>query len=151
MELVAYDPSDAVELVAMWRASFEHGMGIRDPNPIEGQLAFFLTEVVPQNRVRVVKHGGRVVAFSASTPESVTQLFVQVQHIGQGIGSWLIGLAKSDSSGSLWLYTFTQNHNARRFYGHHGFEEVERESENMYKLEAIKYVWARERAATPES
>ena len=42
---------------------------------------------------------------------------------------------------------FAQNTNARRFYERQGFVEVERESENMWKLEAIKYKWVRQKSA----
>jgi ribosomal protein S18 acetylase RimI-like enzyme len=151
VQVSAYEPTDAAELVAMWRASFEHGVGIKDPNPIEDQLAFFLNEVVPQNIVHVVKHEGAIVAFMASVPESVSHLYVRVQNIGQGLGTRLLNLAKSGSAGSLWLYTFAQNVHARRFYERHGFSEVERESENMYKLEAIKYKWLRSPSETDDS
>lgn len=127
----------------MWRASFEHGVGIKDENPIEDQRRFLLHEVVPRNTVRVVKDQGLVVGFMASTPASIAQLYVRVEYIGQGIGTRLLTLAKAESRGSLWLYTFARNLNARRFYEHHGFTEAGRESANMYKLEAIKYVWSR--------
>lgn len=136
-----YQSSDAIELVRMWRDSFEHGVGIKDPNPIEGQLAYFQNEVVPASRVRVARDKDHLVAFLASKPESIVQLYVRVQNIGQGLGTRLLEIAKSDSTGSLLLYTFAQNGRACRFYEHHGFVEVERESENMYKLEAIKYRW----------
>ena len=143
MQIHAFEPDDAAELVKMWRTSFEYGVGIRDPNPIEGQLAFFLNEVVPTNQVQVVKREGVIVAFLASTTECVSQLYVRVQNIGQGLGTKLIEAAKAKSHGNLWLYTFARNTNARRFYERHGFIEVEREAENMYKLEAIKYKWVR--------
>ncbi len=138
-----FEPHQAHELVALWRASFEHGVGIKDHHPIEGQLAYFVEQVLPKNTVRVVVDGGQLVAFMASTPDSVSQLYVRVANIGRGIGARLLALAKAESVGSLWLYTFAQNHNARRFYERNGFREVERESQNMYKLEAIKYVWRR--------
>jgi putative acetyltransferase len=127
----------------MWRASFEHGIGIIEPNTINSHIHFLLHEVVPHNKVRVVKQGGTIVGFMATQPDTVSQLYVRVQSIGQGIGSHLLGFAKAESAGSLCLYTFAQNSNARRFYEHHGFRELERESENMYKLEAIKYRWQR--------
>ena len=143
MQFAPLDPVDAPEIVALWRESFEFGVGIIDPNPIQAQLDFFLNEVVPNTEVTVVKDAGRVVGFMASNPESVCHLYVRVQSLGQGIGSRLLARAKAHSSGSLWLYTFSRNTRARRFYEHHGFEEVERESENMYKIEAIKYKWQR--------
>jgi GNAT superfamily N-acetyltransferase len=143
MNITDYEPAHARELVEMWRESFEHGVGIKDPNPIEAQLGFFLGKVVPNSRVRVAVEGSVVVTFMASTPESIEHLYVRVQDIGQGIGSRLMALAKSESTGSLSLHTFAQNKSARQFYEHHGFAEVERESENMWKLEAIRFQWAR--------
>lgn len=143
MQAGPYADADAPELVRMWRASFEHGVGITDPHPIEEQLQYFLREVVPAHVVRVVRDDGAIVAFMASTPESIAHLYVRVTHLGRGIGSGLVRLAQADSHGRLWLYTFARNHAARRFYQHHGFSEVERESENMFKLEAIRYQWVR--------
>jgi GNAT superfamily N-acetyltransferase len=147
MNITHYEHAHARALVEMWRESFEHGVGIKDPNPIEAQLGFFLGEVVPNNRVRIAVEGSEVVAFMASTPESIEHLYVRVQNIGQGIGSRLMALAKSESTGSLSLHTFAQNKSACRFYEHHGFAEVERESGNMWKLEAIKYQWVRQESA----
>ena len=147
MNITDYEPTHALELVEMWRASFEHGVGIKDPNPIEAQLGFFLGEVVPNSRVRVAVEESEIVAFMASTPESIEHLYVRVKSFGQGIGARLMELAKSESTGSLSLHTFAQNTGARRFYEHHGFVEVERESENMWKLEAINYLWVRRETA----
>jgi len=144
VRIADYEPNDARELVAMWRASFEHGVGITDHHPLEDQLKFFLEQVVPNNRVRVAKKQAVIVGFIASRSDSVSHLYVRVQNIGQGIGALLLNLAKAESAGSLWLYTFAQNQSARHFYEKHGFKELERESENMWKLEAIKYVWIRE-------
>jgi ribosomal protein S18 acetylase RimI-like enzyme len=147
MQIAEYEAKYARELVEVWRASFERGVGVTDPYPIEDQLAFLLREVVPNNKVGVVLEESAIVAFMASTPESVSHLYVSAQSIGQGIGSELLGLAKAESCGSLWLHTFTQNQNARRFYESHGSTEVERESENMWKLESIKYQWRRNAGA----
>ena len=141
MQISDYSPHQSWAVVRLCRASFEHGVGIKDHHPIEDQHAHFVEQIVPNTRVRVVLSGNDVVAFMASTHDSISQLYVDVNHIRQGIGSELIGMAKAESSGSLWLYTFAQNTNARRFYEHHGFVETERESENMWKLEAIRYCW----------
>lgn len=143
MRVCDYEPHQSRAVVQLCRASFEHGVGIKDPHPIEEQHAHFVEQVVPCSKVRVALAGTEVVAFMASTPQSISQLYVAVANIGQGIGSVLVELAKSESEGSLWLYTFAQNTNARRFYERHGFVEKERESENMWKLEAIKYCWSR--------
>ena len=66
--------------------------------------------------------------------------------LGRGIGSRLLTLAKSESSGSLWLFTFAQNIRARAFYERHGFIDTGHGFENMWNLEDIKYVWSRRTA-----
>jgi ribosomal protein S18 acetylase RimI-like enzyme len=138
-----FQPRYAQPLVELWRNSFEHGVGITDPHPLEDQLAYFKTSVLPENRVRVALADSKLVGFIAYSPQSVECLYVAVSYIGQGIGSQLLDLAKSDSSGSLWLYTFAQNVNARAFYERHGFVDTGHGFENMWKLEDIKYVWFR--------
>ena len=147
MRIVDYREEHAREVVQLWRASFEHGVGVTDHHPIQDQLDHFLADVVPHYKVRVACEGPSIIGFIAFTPESIGHLYVKVRYIGCGIGSRLLGLAKAESSGSLWLYTFARNNDARRFYERHGFTEIERESENMWKLEAIKYWWVRGESA----
>jgi ribosomal protein S18 acetylase RimI-like enzyme len=143
-----YDAAMADRVVRLWRSSFEHGVGIVDPHPLEQQRRALVDEVVPQHRVRVACRGREIVGFLASRPEVVGHLYVAVDCIGQGIGSHLLALAKAESAGSLWLFTFARNHRARRFYERQGFREVERESQNMFRLEAIRYRWERDAPAT---
>ena len=138
-----YHPRHARPLVELWRASFEHGVGITDSHPIEEQRAFFEAKVLPENTVRVALGASGLVGFIASTPESIAQLYVAVPFIGQGIGSQLLALAKLESSGTLWLYTFARNARARVFYERHGFRDSGHGFENMWNLEDIKYIWSR--------
>ncbi len=144
-----FDPAEAVPLAVMWRASFEFGVGITDPHPIEEQITFLLEDLVPNNTVRVAKQGGDIVGFSASTPGSIAALYIRVENVGQGIGLHLLNLAKAQSSGSLWLYTFARNARARRFYERNGFTEGEHGFERKWKLEDIKYQWLRTGTSQP--
>jgi ribosomal protein S18 acetylase RimI-like enzyme len=143
-----YHPRHARPLIELWRASFTHGVGISDPHPLEEQLAFFEARVLPENTVRIALSASTLVGFIASTPESISQLYVAVSVIGRGIGSQLLALAKAESSGSLWLYTFACNARARAFYERHSFKDSGRGYENMWRLEDIKYVWLRSASAT---
>jgi GNAT superfamily N-acetyltransferase len=140
-EVVPYAAGMLVPLVDLWRASFEHGVGIVDPHPIEGQRDFFVREVLSAHEVSVALRGGEIVGFLASNRESVGQLFVRVGEHRQGIGSMLLDLAKARSAGSLWLYTFARNAVARRFYEKHGFVAVAFGHENMWQLDDVKYCW----------
>jgi ribosomal protein S18 acetylase RimI-like enzyme len=144
LRLTDFDPGVTDELVPLWRESFEFGVGIRDPHSIEEQTAFFRSEIVPKNRVRLAWSQDELAGFMASTPETVTLLHVKVSHIGRGIGTQLLRLAQDESSGSLWLFTFRQNERACRFYEGHGFKVVARGFEPTWQLEDVKYAWSRQ-------
>lgn len=146
VEVVAYSPIHRHELVEMWRASFEQAVGVVDPHPIEEQLRYFDEKVIPQNRVVVVcdPKTARVIAFMASTPETVAQLYVHVDHQGQGIGSTLLDSAKRESRGTLRLFTFKVNERARRFYERHGFKAIRYGFEEQFQLEDVEYQWTAE-------
>jgi GNAT superfamily N-acetyltransferase len=131
----------------MRRASFEHGVGVKDPHPLEERIDFLISKVVPFNTVRVARKAGDVVAFMASNSESVSQLFVRVESIGQGIGTRLLRLARAESSGGLRLFTFARNLRARGFCEHHGFAAIAHGFEPMWQLEDVKYQWVRNKSA----
>ena len=128
-------------LVQMWRESFEYGVGIKDPHPIEQQIEHLLLKVVPSFAVQVALRGEEIVGFLASNAESVSKLYVRVSWHGRGIGTQLLNLAKEQSSGTLWLFTFARNLVARRFYEKHGFVPVAFGFEPMWQLEDVKYQW----------
>ena len=130
-------------LVDLWRASFEHGVGVVDPHPIEEQRQFFVEHVAARCEVSVALRCAAIVGFVASDAESISQLHVRVGCLREGIGSRLVELAKSRSSGSLWLFTFARNAVARRFYEHHGFTAIAHGFEPTWQLEDVKYRWER--------
>jgi ribosomal protein S18 acetylase RimI-like enzyme len=141
LHIRGFEPDDLRELVPMWRQSFEHGVGIVDPNPIAAQVAYFHEQVLPTHAVRVALDGDRLVGFCASNAEWVSQLHVRVEYIGQGIGSRLLDVAKQHSAGGLWLYTFARNTNARRFYERRGVVAVAFGFEPVWQLDDVKYRW----------
>jgi GNAT superfamily N-acetyltransferase len=134
---------DTVELVTMWRASFEWGVGVTDPQPVQEQTAYLLDLVVPSHRVVVAHDDSGIVGFLASTDESVGHLYVRVDRIGRCVGTGLLHLAMHQSSGHLWLYTFACNHRALAFYTRHGFAEVTRGFEPTWQLEDVRMEWTR--------
>jgi len=131
----------------MWRASFEHGVGIVDHHPISEQRNYFLSEIVPKARIRVVLDQGMIVGFLAATDWYVAQLYVRVGYLGRGIGTSLLSLAKQESEGSLTLHTFKRNTRACRFYERSGFTAVQYGFEPMWNLEDVKYEWHRGESA----
>ena len=144
MEIVAYDPKFETELVRFMRAAFERGVGIKDPNPIADQTAYFNNSVLPNSTVRVVVDADRPVAFSAATSEMLLQLYVHVDHQRRGIGTRLLELAKSESDGRLRLFTFKSNTGAQAFYERHGFRVIREGFESQWQLEDLEYEWTGE-------
>lgn len=153
LRFAPFDPAMADSLVPMWREAFEYGVGIVDPHPLEGQRAYLFEHVLPRHAVTVAFEGERLVGFSASNAESVSQLHVRVGCHGRGIGSELLARAKAASGGSLWLYAFARNARARRFYERRGFRAVAFGFETTWQLDDVRYEWRRftghRAAATP--
>ena len=141
--IVPYRPEMLQPLVDLWRESFEHGVGVVDPHPIGEQRQYFVEHVAVRCEVSVVLRDAAIVGFVAADAASINQLYVRVGCLRQGIGSRLVELAKSRSSGSLWLFTFARNAVARRFYERHGFVAIAHGFEPTWRLEDVKYRWER--------
>ncbi len=142
-EIVPYRPAFREGVVDLWRASFAHGVGAPVPQPRDDHLRYFDEHVLAETAVHLALRDDALVGFGAFTPEAVMQLFVHVAHLGRGIGSGLLEVAKANSRGKLWLYTFVTNTNAQRFYERHGFEVVERGFEPVMQLGDLRYEWKR--------
>lgn len=145
IKIVDYSPHYAPELVQMLRASFEQGVGITDPHPLEDQLRALEEKVVPRNRVLLVLDTGTsaVIGFLAYTSETVSDLYVHIDYQNKGIGSMLLDIAKNNSSGVLRLFTFEKNTRAQQFYERHGFKIIRRGFEEFWQLADIEYEWTR--------
>lgn len=131
-------------MVRMWRESFEFGVGITDSNPIESQIEYFWNEIAPTNRVRVARLAGHTVGVLASNSESVNLLYVRIGFHRRAIGKQLLAMAKAESCGSLWLYTYTRNKTACAFYESQGFVAQQRGFEPFWQLEDVKFTWSRD-------
>ena len=142
VELIEFQPHWLDELIPMWRASFEAGVGIADPHPLSEQRQYFLDVALPQNSVRLAMADDLLVGFVAASSQSVAQLYVRVGYHRLGIGTQLLAWAKRQSCGSLWLYTFARNQGARAFYARNGFVEVARGFEPSWRLEDVKLQWS---------
>lgn len=141
LRLADFTPARTDQLLRLWRASFEHGVGITDWHPLEEQRAYFEREVLPSHRVRVALEDEALVGFVASNAESIGQLYVHVAHLGRGIGRALLRSAQAASGGRLWLYTFACNAGACAFYERHGFVATARGFEPHWQLEDVRYEW----------
>ena len=142
IEVFPFEPSFADELVLMWRASFEQGVGVVDPHPIAEQREYLMTQVLPANEVRVALHGQRIVGFAAASLDTLARLYMHSEYQGCGIGTRLLDWAKGQSDGKLLLFTFARNHRARAFYRARGFVEVSQGFEPNWKLDDVKFEWS---------
>lgn len=143
VSFVEFQTAHADALVAMRRTSFERALEMTDPHPLSEQKDYLLSEVIPNNSVRVALMDQELVGFVAATSQSVAQLYVHAEYQGLGIGSHLLEWAKQNSIGSLWLYTFERNQRARRFYESKGFRVIERGFEEQWQLNDLKLEWKR--------
>lgn len=143
VDIVEYSHRYGRELVKMWRDSFERAVGVANLHPFDEQLQFLEERLATEYRVVVVleRSTSKVVGFMASTPDTISQLYMHVDHQNQGIGSVLMNLAKRQSGGRLRLFTFRKNENVQRFYKRHGFRIVRFGFENELGLEDIEYEW----------
>jgi ribosomal protein S18 acetylase RimI-like enzyme len=139
--LVPFEPARTDELIRLWRAAFEHGVGIVDPHPFSAHRAYLEREVLPGHAVWMALLDERLAGFVAASADSVAQLHVRVDLHRRGIGSLLLDHAKARSAGSLWLYTFARNRIARAFYARQGFVEVEHGFEPTWQLDDVKLEW----------
>src|SRR4026209_748964 len=57
IDIVDFNAARTDEIVRLWRESFEFGVGVVDPHPIEEQQKAFVTTVVPNNAVRMALLG----------------------------------------------------------------------------------------------
>ncbi len=148
ISVVDLDSVRTDELVRMWRESFEFGVGVVDPHPIEDQRAHFVSNVLPNHAVRMALLDDKLVGFIAATKESITHLYVRVGHHHHGIGTQLLAWAKAQSGGKLWLFAFARNTVARAFYEKHGFKIIARGFEPTWQLDDVKYQWIAEDAVS---
>lgn len=141
VRLAPYDPGREVELVSMWRESFEFGVGIVDPHPLDEQAGYFRDQVLPSRTVRIAADWPALMGFIAATSTHIDQLYVRVCSHRQGVGTALLEWAKQRSSGSLQLYTFARNRVARAFYERLGFLVERQGFEPHWQLDDVLYGW----------
>ena len=128
-ELVAYRPEYALEVVKLWRRSFQRAMGLEEQNrlgEVRGQLDFLSTIDPASIHVAMDPASSAVLGFMALSEGQLDHLYVHVDCQGMGLGNTLLNLARTQSPGGIELFTFQRNRLAQRFYKSRGFKEVRR-------------------------
>lgn len=152
-ELVEYRPEYALELVKMWRRSFQRAMGLEeqdDSGEVCAQLDF-LSAIDPATiHVAMDPGSSTVLGFMVLSGAQLDQLYVHVDCQGLGLGTTLLNLAKQKSPAGIELFTFQRNQAAQDFYRRRGLHEVERGfagfednpwATNREQLADIKFRW----------
>jgi GNAT superfamily N-acetyltransferase len=95
----------------------------------EEVVAWVATQLVPSGGVVVAEVQGSIVGAMHSERKEgtswITQMAVDPQLVGKGIGSLLLAHAVRTMLPPIRLWTFQANVDARRFYGRRGFVAIE--------------------------
>lgn len=105
--------------------------------------AYIRDVVVPERETWVAVAERRVVGLMVLAGDLLSQLYLDPDWRGRGIGDRFVALAKERSPKGLSLWTFQVNKPAHRFYERHGFVETERTdgSDNEEREPDVRYVW----------
>lgn len=154
MDFIPYQAEFGLEVVKLWRQSFQRAMGLEEQNllsDLRGQLDFFTS--IPHEHIHIAmdEPTSTISGFMVLRPGEVEHLYVHVSFQGRGIGRTLIEMAQTQCPQELGLYTFAQNKRAQAFYEAHGFKEVARGfaqaddnpwSTDPEQLADIRYHWS---------
>ena len=131
----------AEQTVEMWRDSKERAIGQKEIHSFENHI-HFLNHILPeQYQIDLALIDDKVVGMIAYNEREISQLYINIDYQGMGIGQTLLDKVKEQSSGRLTLYTFEVNERAQRFYEKNGFNRIGRGHENEENLPDIHYEW----------
>jgi GNAT superfamily N-acetyltransferase len=105
------------------------------------------TRLIPAGRATVAVVERQVVGLLAISTGAhagwIEHLYVLPTWVGRGIGTRLLGLAQQMLPAPIRLYTFQENHRARRFYESRGFRAIAfgDGSGNEEKCPDVLYEW----------
>jgi ribosomal protein S18 acetylase RimI-like enzyme len=145
IKLVGYDSKYATAVVTMWRASKENALGRVENHSFDDHL-YYLNEVLAKDNtiyLAVFEDNETVAGLMATDGVFLNQLYIHTECQREGVGSRLLDLAKTLSSGKLQLYTFEMNSGAQNFFEKHGFKMAGRGSDNEEQLPDILYEWCK--------
>ena len=112
-------------------------------HPRESVLPFVETVLLREFEVWVAQDDDTLVGFLAlMPPDQLGHLYITSGFTGRGLGTQLLGLAKTRFPDGLQLWAFQSNEGALRFYERHGFEPVEwTEGDNEEHAPDVRMVW----------
>ncbi|MFE6283933.1 GNAT family N-acetyltransferase [Streptomyces sp. NPDC057877] len=135
---------DAAAAADVWLRSFAAALPtVVRPRTDDEVRAYFREVVVPLRETWVAQAGVGVVGVMVLDGGFLSQLYLDPDWRGLGIGDRFVALAKERRPEGLALWTFEVNKPAHRFYERHGFVAVERTDGrgNEEREPDVRYVW----------
>ncbi|MGW4564346.1 GNAT family N-acetyltransferase [Streptomyces sp. NPDC004561] len=137
--------ADARAAADVWLRSFAAALPtVVRPRTDDDVREYFRDVVVPLRETWVAEaNGDRIVGVMVLNGDLLSQLYLDPEWRGRGIGDRFVMLAKERSPNGLTLWTFQVNKPAHRFYERHGFtaEEHTDGSGNEEREPDVRYVW----------
>ena len=138
--------ADALAAADVWLRSFAAALPtVVSPRSGDDVRGYFRDVVVPLRETWVADAGGDggIVGVMVLHEEELSQLYLDPDWRGRGIGDRFVRLAKERSPQGLDLWTFQVNKPAHRFYERHDFVAVEYTdgSGNEEREPDVRYVW----------
>jgi GNAT superfamily N-acetyltransferase len=136
--------SDAEAIATVWLESRKASIpSIPSPVHSDDEVRTWVSDVLlSEGGTWVVDSDAGVTGMMSVRSGWIDQLYVDPRHLGEGIGTRLLDLAKRLCPRGLDLWTFQSNARARRFYEAHGFRPVEETSgENEEAAPDVHYRW----------
>jgi GNAT superfamily N-acetyltransferase len=140
---------DARDIAIVHRAAMRVSLSfLPELHTAAEDLRFFSERFLPVNEVWVADAAGETVGYIGFDADWIHHLYLLPEFQGQGIGPQLLALALADGRARR-LWTFQQNHRARRFYEARGFVllQLTDGAGNEEKTPDALYEW---RAKSPE-
>ncbi|MEU6510511.1 MULTISPECIES: GNAT family N-acetyltransferase [unclassified Streptomyces] len=137
--------ADAGAAADVWLRSFRAALPtVVRPRSDDDVRNHFRDVVVPLRETWVVEAADAgIVGVMVLREGELSQLYLDPDWRGRGIGDRFVALAKERAPGGLTLWTFQVNKPAHRFYERHGFTAVEFTdgSGNEEREPDVRYVW----------
>jgi GNAT superfamily N-acetyltransferase len=103
----------------------------------------FAETILPNRDTWLAVEDGIIIGFLALEPGWVDHLYLEPSRTGEGIGTQLLGQAKTVQPDGLDLWAFRSNTGARRFYERHGFVAVAfTDGDNEEGAPDVRYRWS---------
>ncbi len=129
VEIAEYRPEYGLEVVKMWRQSFQRAMNLPEQNQrddLNHHLDYFCAIDPSSIRIAIDCSSSTIAGLMVLASGQLDHLYVNVEYQGLGLGSNLLNEAKTLSSRGIELFTFQRNSQSQGFYERHGFVEIER-------------------------